>query len=71
MIRPHIILRKTIHGILKTERFGVLTTGGVANPSPHLIAQTAIAKNTEIIFVTPRHTHKYENMCRQKKVSLL
>ena len=63
-------LKKTIRSIMKSQLFGVLTTLGESCPHSTIITFYAADDLKSIVFFTSRNTRKFENLLREKKVSL-
>ncbi|MBL8025434.1 MAG: pyridoxamine 5'-phosphate oxidase family protein [Fibrobacteres bacterium] len=57
--------------LLKNEKFAVLAT--VKNNVPHasIISFTVSENGKQLLFVTPRKTRKFTNICANKNVSLV
>jgi nitroimidazol reductase NimA-like FMN-containing flavoprotein (pyridoxamine 5'-phosphate oxidase superfamily) len=64
-------IRPTIHGLLRQQQLGVLSTVGEGAPYASLIAYAVSDDDRRLYFVTPRATRKFANLSATPNVALL
>lgn len=60
-----------VRRLLRTQRFAVLATSSGAGPHASLIAFAPVDEGGSIVFLTPRHSAKFRNICRNPNVSMV
>ena len=60
-----------IRDILAAQRFGVLSTHAAGQPYASLVAFSATEDLQQVLFCTPRATHKYANLSRDPRAAML
>ena len=64
-------LRKTLKGLFKSQRLGVLATYGGGQPYSSLVAFVATDDLKHLLFATTRATRKYANLSAESRVAML
>jgi len=67
----HRMLNEMIRKLCASQNFAVLATQDDMQPYCNFIAFSVSEDLTQILFVTPKHTRKYSNLKKNKKVSIL
>jgi nitroimidazol reductase NimA-like FMN-containing flavoprotein (pyridoxamine 5'-phosphate oxidase superfamily) len=68
---PDPDLNLKIKTLLSSQKFAVLSTQSERQPYSNLITFAACEGCHEVVFFTPKHTRKYQNLLANKKVALL
>ena len=63
--------RVLLNQLLMSQRLAVLATHRDGQPYPNLVAFAATEDLKHILFVTNKHTSKFENIMKNKKVAML
>ena len=66
-----LTLRKTLEGLLRSQKLAVLATHKAGRPYTSLVAFASTEDLKQLLFATPRSTRKYANLMEDSRVSLL
>lgn len=69
-MKDNEISEEFIAGFLSEQLFAILSTQSESGPHGVIVSFAAARHLKEIIFVTPRHTRKYENLQENSNISL-
>jgi nitroimidazol reductase NimA-like FMN-containing flavoprotein (pyridoxamine 5'-phosphate oxidase superfamily) len=71
LVEDGLQLKKLLKDLFKTQLFASLATQQLTRPYSNLIAFAATQDLKEILFITRRQTHKYDNLLSNNSVSVL
>jgi hypothetical protein len=64
-------MREMLHRLFESQNLAVLATQREGQPYCNLVAFAATADLKYVVFATPKSSHKYENIVRDDRISML